>query len=260
MNLRRLFTRSPKVQVFLRTCYYSDVSAHKKRPSGFSHQRCVENLIETLDEKEAFLTVLLDTARKENELHFVFKQTKTPIIEISEGTETGSFLQLLKHVEDQKFDPETVLYFVEDDYLHRPGWVSVLKEAFSLEEASYVTLYDHKDKYLLPQYENLSSRLFYTKTTHWRTTPSTTNTYAMKWKTLKKDMAIHRSFSEGRMITADHDKFCKLSEEGGRLLSAIPGWSAHMDPECLSPCLDWGKNSQKSNIFLPFKYRRYLWH
>lgn len=239
MSLKRFFTKKPKVEVFVRACFYSDASAHKKRPEGFSHEACIDNLIETLDAKEANLTFLLDTARKGVAPHFISKYAKFPVEEINEGTEAGAFLRLLDYVESKRYHPETILYFVEDDYLHMPGWVGVLKEALTLPDIAYATLYDHRDKYFFSQYETLTARLFQTQTCHWRTTPSTTNTYAMKWKTLKEHIDIHRTFSLNRKISADHEKFCRLAEEGATLISSIPGFSTHMDPEFLSPCVDW---------------------
>ena len=244
-SFRAGFTKKTKVQVFVRTCFYSDASAHKKRSPGFSHEGCIDNLIETLDETQAQVTFLLDTARQTGLPHFISKHSRFPVVEISEGSEAGAFLKLLQYVEEQRFDDETILYFVEDDYLHRPGWISVLKEAFTLPDVSYVTLYDHRDKYFFPQYEALTARLFHTKTCHWRTTPSTTNTYAMKWKTLKRHIDIHRIFSLNRKISADHEKFCRLSEEGATLISSLPGFASHMDPEYLSPCVNWELGRQK---------------
>lgn len=239
MNLKPFFTRKPKVQVFVRTCFYSDASAHKKRPKGFSHEACVDNLLQTIDPREATVTFLLDTARKGSQPHFITKYSHYPIVEICEGSEAGAFLRLLDTVQAKQFDDETILYFVEDDYLHREGWVEVLKEAFTLPHVSYVTLYDHSDKYHFPEYESLTARLFHTKSCHWRTTPSTTNTYAMKWKTLKKHMEIHQAYSLNRKISADHEKFGHLAKEGALLVSSIPGFSTHMDPAFLSPCTEW---------------------
>lgn len=244
MIFNRIFKRKPKVQVFVRTCFYSDASAHKDRPEGFSHHACVQNLIETFDAAQAELTFILDTARKGEVPHFCTHYPRFPVHEICEGTEAGAFLRVLDYIEAQRYPSETILYIVEDDYLHRRGWLEVLQEGFTLPAASYVTLYDHRDKYL-PEYDGLTAQIFHTPTCHWRTTPSTTNTYAMQWKTLKRDLEIHRTFSRNRKISADHEKFCRLAAEGATLLSSIPGYSTHMDPAYLSPCISWEFDRQK---------------
>ncbi len=215
----------PVIQLFVRHCNYSSASAHKKRPEGFSREACHQNLLDTIDSRVQ-ITYFLDTWKEGS--HFI----KGSAIEIKEGTEAGSFLRMLDHVIHLNLHPDTIVYFLEDDYLHRPGWVDVLFEAFSLE-IDYATLYDHKDKYTA--YPKLTSHLFLTPSTHWRTTPSTTNTYAMRYSTLLKHLPIHQKYSENRKITADHDKFCALGRKGAKLISPIPGWSTHADSEFASP-------------------------
>jgi len=233
------FLKKSKIEVFVRYCYYSSASAHKNRPEGFTHEKCFENLLETLDPKQVNCTFLLDTHFAKPQTHFVQKQTKYPVVEIDAGEEGKSFLALIDHVLAQNFADDTILYFLEDDYLHKENWAQTLLEAFSLPEADYITLFDHRDKYDAPMYEDLEAKLFYTPSTHWRTTPSTTNTYAMLLKTLKEDLATHRKYSEGHRISLDHDKFLDLKSQGRTLISSIPGWSCHCEPAFASPCHDW---------------------
>jgi hypothetical protein len=215
----------PKIEVIVRHCVFSDASKHKKRPPSFSRELCHQNLLETADSRVNF-TFFLDLAKGDH--HFL----KGQAIEIKEGTEASSFLKMLDWTIAQDFHPDTIIYFLEDDYLHKPGWVDILVEAFSLD-ADYVTLYDHPDKYR--DYPDLTSKIFISKSCHWRTTPSTTNTYAMRFGTLKQDLAIHRKFSLGRKISADHAKFCHLQRKGARLISPMPGWSTHVELEFVSP-------------------------
>ena len=223
------------IEIFSRQTFFSFISQHKKRFSDFSHEHCYHNLLKT--SKGAHLTFLFDAAKGPLESHFLKNETNHQIIQIHEGTEAGSFLRLLDYVEGLDLPLDTVLYFVEDDYIHRPGWIDILLEGFQIPEAEYITLYDHKDKYFL--YPRLTSRIFTTTSCHWRSTPSTTNTFAMRWKTLKRDLNIHRSYSKGRTISADHEKFCFLEKKGALLISALPGWSTHAEPDFASPCVDW---------------------
>ena len=227
---------SGKIHVFSRHCLFSSISQHKKRLPHFSHELCYQNLLETIDRERTHLTFFLDVAKGPRESHFIREE----VIETNQGSEAGSFLALLDHVMGLHLPPETILYFVEDDYLHRPGWVEILLEGFSVPEADYVTLYDHRDKYFAPDYRTLTSQLFVTKSCHWRTTPSTTQTFATRVQTLQRDLPLHRRYSTGRPISADHDKFCHLSRRGVKLISSMPGWATHMEPEFASPCFDWG--------------------
>ncbi len=227
------------VQVFVRHCHYSACSAKKPRLPGYSREKCHENLIQTADLRTACFTLLLDTFHPMEKPHFVTEQRDHPVVEFKGGTETASFLFLLEYVTAQTFSDETIIYFLEDDYLHRPGWTEILLEGLALEKADYVTLFDHGDKYTLPQFRTLSTQLYHTRSCHWRTTPSTTNTYAMRFETLKAHYDVHRAFSLGRKITLDHEKFLRLGQLGATLLSSVPGWSTHIEAGYLSPAYDW---------------------
>lgn len=228
-----------KIQVFARHCLFSDASAHKKRLPHFNREACYRNLLDTTDPDRVDITFLLDVAKGPRSNHFLKNETRYPVLEINAGTEAQSFLMLLDHVEKLDLPPDTILYFLEDDYLHRHHWVDILEEGFQLK-TEYLTLYDHRDKYHLPMYDNLTSKISFTPSCHWRTTPSTTNTFATRFSTLKKHLPIHRRFSTGLKITADHEKFLTLQKQGATLISPLPGWSTHAcEPNVIAPCFNW---------------------
>lgn len=228
---------SPKIEVFSRQAFFSSISTHKKRFSDFSHYACYRNLLDTFDPSKANLTFFFDAAKGPVSEHFLKEESADQILQVQEGTEAGAYLRLIEHVCSLDIAPETILYFVEDDYLHRPGWIDVLLEAFQLPEVDYATLYDHRDKYFM--YPKLRSRIFVTPSCHWRTTPSTTNTFAVRLQTLREDLTIHQKYSKGRKISDDHKKFVHLYNLGRLLVSSIPGWSTHAEPEFSSPCIAW---------------------
>lgn len=231
--------KEPPIEVFVRYCHYSSASAHKTRLKNFSKERCFHNLMETVDLRGVRFTFFLDSFYPAKRPHFILDQRQFPVIEIKAGNEASSFLQLLNYVSKQAFAPETIVYFLEDDYLHRKGWTEVLLEGFTIPMVDYVTLFDHRDKYFDLSYAQLQSKLFHTQSCHWRTTPSTTNTYAMRFKTLLEHLDVHLAFSQDRKISSDHDKFCRLHELGATLISSIPGFSTHAEPDYASPCIDW---------------------
>lgn len=236
-NLTTINESKPlKIEVFSRHCLFSPISHKKKRLNGFSKEKCYQNLLQTVDKNKANLTFFLDLANKPYEEHYL--SLKDAII-MNEGTEGGSFLFMMNYVLALNLHPETIVYFVEDDYVHKPHWVDVLLEGFEIPGVDYVTLYDHNDKYFFPMYSSLKSKIFATKSCHWRTTPSTTQTFAAKFKTLVRDFAIHKKYSENKMISLDHKKFLHLGKKGSVLISSIPGWSTHAEPEYASPCVDW---------------------
>lgn len=241
--IKRLCVIDRPIEVFVRHCYYSEVSAHKKRPKGFDRKKCFQNLQETIGKiPNVGVTFLLDISHSQGKRHFLHEQSTYPVIEFKGGSECDSFLFMMDYVlGKKKISEESIIYFLEDDYLHLPGWTRVLREAFELPSIDYVTLYDHKDKYANSDYQELQSKVFHTQSCHWRTTPSTTNTYAMLLKTLQRDEKIHRTFSLTGKISKDHEKFCALKQSGSLLISSIPGFSSHLEPEYASPCTNWEK-------------------
>jgi hypothetical protein len=228
-----------KIEVFARHCMVSKISQHKKRLAGYSREKCFHNLLSTLDRDQANLTVIFDVNGGKLSEHFLAGYPEEKIVTIQAGTEALAFLLLLDYIASLSLHPDTIIYIVEDDYLHRPFWADLLREAFLLPGVDYVTLYDHRDKYFLPIYSKLTSRLLISSRSHWRTTPSTTNTFAVRFGTLIKDLSIHQRYSCNCSITADHKKFCRLIKNGRMLISPIPGWSTHCEMEYASPCVQW---------------------
>lgn len=229
-----------KIKIFVRHCNSSSNSVGKSRPEWFSREKCWNNLLTTSD-KDTDITVMFDG--EPNEEHFLYNDTRNYTLVKKQGGNDGqSFLNLLEYVYEQNIDDDTILYFVEDDFYHKPEWTNIMREGFEYMGVDYITLYDHADKYFLPMYESLQSKIIATPSTHWRTTPSTTNTYAMLAKTFKKHYNIHVEYCDlVKGYTRDHDKFMKLWEIGSNLVSCMPGYSTHCETEYLSPCIDWSK-------------------
>ena len=221
------------IHIFSRQCVFSKVSHAKNRIPGFSKEACYRNLKETANAEHVEFHFLLDG---DSSGHFIADEPS--LLQFDGGTETRSFLFMLDHILSLGLDDETIIYSVEDDYIHKPGWTTVLQEPFE-RGIEHVTLYDHYDKYT-PMYDGLSSQIIATKSCHWRTTPSTTNTFAVKLKTLKKYEETYRKYSnKDELISRDHDRFLDLWKQGSSLVSAVPGFSTHMEPELESPFTNW---------------------
>lgn len=234
------------IHVFVRHC--ESVNS-KQRPDWFDKEKAFRNLLETAsfysdDNSKISVTVVLDAENDNNKTHFSYKYPKVNVVVRRGGTDAHSFLNLLDHIEKQNdiIDPEDIVYILEDDYVHFPGWHKVLREAFDLKVADYVTLYDHPDKYDQTIYKGLQSHIYKSQSTYWRSTPSTTNTYAMKYKTLLNSLHIHKKYSDTKVgYTFDHDKFLHLGRIGYKLISCMHGYSSHVETNHLSPFVDWQK-------------------
>jgi len=226
------------IRIFQRHCNFSSNSVGKVRPEWYDREGCFKNLVRTVNGRDDVdLTVMFDG--EPNEEHFI-NNYDVNIVKRNGGTDGHSFLNVVEYVEKLDIDNNDIIYFLEDDYIHVDGWVDIMLEGFDSMGVDYLTLYDHKDKYFLPAYENLQSKILATENVHWRTTPSTTNTYACKFKTFKKHIHIHKEYCDlQRGFTRDHDKFIRLWREGSNLVSSIPGYSTHVETPYLSPAVDW---------------------
>lgn len=231
------------MKVFFRTTLNQ---AGKYRPDWFSYEACFNNFLKEFKEED--VTVFFDGDSAD---HFVSK-SNLKIVDIQAGSETKSFLSLIHYIIEQDYKDDEVIYIVEDDYLHREGSAKILQEAFDqFPNAYYITLYDHFDKYVNGYYDksapNFPIQILTSKHAHWRTTPSTTNTFATRFKTLKEDYDIHKEFSSPeKKTTDDHFKFISLWNKGRSVISCIPGYSTHVENSLMSPTIDWEKVSGSS--------------
>ena len=128
---------------------------------------------------------------------------------------------------------QDIFYFVEDDYLHLSQAAEAIQEG--LKYFDYVTLYDHSDKYKL---SNVPLNPYvkanrYSESTEivkgvnqiWRTSNSTTMTFAVHGKTLKEDSDIW-SITKTAKKDFDFDNFCVITKQPmlpkSRFIKQIP--------------------------------------
>jgi len=228
------------IRLFQLHCNFSELSQNKLRPEWFNREKIFDSLMLTLDERVEY-TAFHDSGNGEIKDHFLQNKNVNKISEKG-GSGAQTFVNLLNHVIKQDYNDNDIIYFLEDDYLHKPGWINVLLDGFKYINADYYTLYDHPNKYYPELIDKFSTSLFVTPTAHWRTTMSTTNTYACEFKTLKKHFNIHIQHCdlEAKWVK-DHDKFTHLWNIGSNLISCVPGYSSHIEENMLSPITDWSQ-------------------
>lgn len=208
----------------------------KGRPSWFSYEDCFNNLLESIsDTTDVSIHVMMDGDSSTN---FIGKYKDVVAIHnFKGGSDQASFLEAHRYAKHLAQDCEDtdLFYFVENDYLHIKGWDEKVRELFSTYESlNYVSLYDHNDKYFLPQYDELASKIITTQTHHWRTTPSTCGTYIVDKKILLADYDIPFT------IPGDHSKFIHLNQTRGRfVITPIPGLATHCMEHLMSPTINW---------------------
>lgn len=196
------------MNVLVRHCSFSEASKDKKRPEGFSREELFKTLLKNTKSK---ITVMLDSYDRH------FTDNFPNLHRFLGGSERESFSYCLQYAKNL----EGIVVFLEDDYKVSEGWEEYIQDG--LKYADYVSLYDHPDKY---SNYNLTSKIFKGKC-HWRTAPSTTNSYACRVQTLLEDFDIHKMYSEGKGVSNDHMKFLHLWQKGRSLVTSMPGFWSH---------------------------------
>ncbi len=197
----------------------SDEGYKKEKLPGADKHRCLENFLSIFGAENT--TIIADNCHRPL-LEWLDRQN-LKVVETNLGN-AGSFLHALDMA--CVLPKNEIVYFVEDDYLHRPEAPKILPEGFA--QADYVTLYDHPDKYG-PLYNfGEPCRIFRKPNSHWRTTVSTCMTFAAKVETLKKDRFVFHSNCLNNH-PHDHEIFVQLRHQGRTLACCIPGAACHVD-------------------------------
>jgi hypothetical protein len=216
----------------------SDAGYSKVKPDYISNENCLKNFVSTFGNQN--LHIIADNC-SEDTLKMITKYVHPNSIEtVSVGHGAGTFNLALDMA--LGFDDETIVYFVENDYLHKPGSDKVLIEGLQIGY-NYVALYDHPDKYMNganPFVEDGGevTRVMLSESCHWKITNSTTMTFAAQVKTLKEDESILREYTKGS-YPRDFEMFLALREKQHGLITPIPGYSTHGETAWLSPLIDW---------------------
>lgn len=235
------------IHVINRHCKFSNLSANKSRPSFFSREKCFKNLVNTIgDDKRVKLHLLFDGDITGHFLSEYFCLEN--LVMLKSGSGAKSFVDAVNYAVGIG-KPGDIIYFLEDDYLHKYKWVDILLEGMTISPTAYVSLYDAFDKYYMAlppsikpmytMYENYQSKMTTTKSSHWRSACSTTDTFAMSYEQVVATKEALIYFSSLAPHSLDHQRGLFLNSKGYQLWTCIPGYSTHMEPDYMSPVIDW---------------------
>jgi hypothetical protein len=221
----------------------SDSGYNKVKPAYIDNETCLKNAIQTFPWFDNNWTIMADNISEETRTMIKKYISEKFIKDVSVGHGAGTFNLALD--EALGYDDETVIYFIENDYLHKPNADKIIVEGLQLG-ASFVSLYDHPDKYLPPSQGGNpyceggaeDTRVYLTESTHWKITNSTTMTFATTVSTLKRTEETLRKYTQGT-YPEDFKMFLDLREQGELLISSIPGYSTHGETAWLTPLTDW---------------------
>ena len=241
----------------------------KVKPDYASKEDCLRNFVKEFTNHN--LLMVCDNVA-ESTYQMVCKYAQKENVNVTQNGNTGTFLfswQMAHHLTEQVPD-DTIFYFVEDDYIHRQGAKEILIEAFRDLDASYVTLYDHPDKYQNtkdPRFKwghgkvdedidgirkpgtiykgTEESKIYISKSIHWRSVSSTTMTWATTAKHIKEDYEDMVKVHTGKHLPMGGDTFRMLKQKGKDLLSCIPAYSGHAEERWLPYFVNWQEEANK---------------
>ena len=221
----------------------SDAGYSKVKPDYITNEACLANAVKVFDDCE--WSIIADNVSKETSDMIEKYKSKDHILYVNEGNGAATFNIALD--EALKMADNDTVYFLENDYLHKPDSRVIIEEGFELG-AKFVSLYDHPDKYLSPEQGGNpyckggaeDTRVYLTDSVHWKITNSTTMTFAAEVKTLKENESILRNHTSGTHPN-DFQMFLELRKNNKLLVTPIPGYATHGETAWLSPLTDWSK-------------------
>ena len=217
----------------------SDSGYPKEKPDYVNNKNCFDNALKVFD--KANWLVIADSVNEDTKLYIESKVDNVNHVNVGHGA--GTFNLALDFA--LTLDDYEIVYFIENDYLHKKDSQLVLESGFDLA-FDYVTLYDHPDKYMNPVEggnvfclgRSEETRVFLGEYCHWKLTNSTTMTFASRVKTLKEDEDVLRKWTN-ETHPHDFNMFIELKQRGRRLASSIPGYSTHGETPWLTPLTNW---------------------
>ena len=224
----------------------SDAGYNKVKPAYINNANCLKNAVRVFG-KENFHVIADNVSENTKQIIWDCDIEDEQIDYVSVGHGAGTFNLGLDWALKQ--NEETLVYFLENDYIHKPNSDKILLEGIELG-AEYITLYDHPDKYIPasrggnPQIDEDGgeyTKLFLSKSCHWKITNSTTMTFASTVKILKDDESILRKWTNMGHYPDDYKMFLELREKNRILVSSVPGYSTHGETAWLSPLTNWSE-------------------
>ena len=221
----------------------SDTGYSKIKPEYINNENCLKNAVNIFS--DADWVIIADNVSTETDNMIQKYKSQDHIYYVSIGDGAGTFNLALDKALQYKDDE--IIYFIENDYLHKLGSQQIIEEGIELG-ASFISLYDHPDKYLPPSQGGNpyceggaeDTRVYLTKSTHWKVTNSTTMTFAAKVSTLKENEKILRRNTSGTHPN-DFQMFIELRNNNQLLITPMPGYATHGETAWLTPLTDWSK-------------------
>lgn len=214
----------------------------KCKPEYVNNYNCLRNAVSIFKDGEFIL--IADNINDET-VHMIYSviPDNAIVYKASIGHGAGTFNLALE--EALKLPDNEIVYFLEDDYIHKRNSQQIIIEGLELG-ADYVSLYDHPDKYIDGENPYVSdggeeTKVFKTDTCWFKFTNSNTMSFATYVKTLKRDIHIFREHAR-TSHPYDFEMWTQLRTVGASLITPIPSYSTHGELKYLSNPSDGNEN------------------
>lgn len=259
-----------KINVYLRACNSAQNKPNNGRPPWYSQDKCFYNLLRTINWRLVNLTVVHDGDISNTLTEVLQDDYPYKVRNIDTKSYTGysyepncgsskSLCLVSQIIKENNIPENELIYILEQDYLHRLGWVETTLDFFNVVKNAnrcMLSLYDHKDKYLFRLsdeeikqhnlenhwglYRELKSEIFLTNYSHFRTVPSICSSWIFT-----KEMF---DFAYGLLSIGISDNSCcgEMLKRGCWFASPIPSYACHVQEPFLAPYINWEEISKKS--------------
>ena len=239
----------------------------KVKPNYASKENCLRTLVREFGNDD--LHIICDNVS--DQTYNMVKQY-TNNVELTNNGNTGSFLYSWNKAYEltKEMSADTIVYLVEDDYIHCRGAKEILIEAFRDLNAPYATLYDHPDKYQDnqdPRYKWGHGKLdiddngirkpkniymkgedtvvYASKSCHWKLTSSTTMTFATTVDNIREDRDDMIKLHTGNPLPMGGTSFKLLAQKEKGLISSIPAYAGHAEERWLPYFRNWEEEASE---------------
>jgi hypothetical protein len=222
----------------------SDTGYNKVKPEYINNENCLKNFVKVFSKHINDIIVIADNPSDEllNSIKKYIPTHNIMIVKVGHGA--GTFNIALDMA--LQFDDNEIVYFVENDYLHRENSPIILNDMFNLG-AHYGTLYLHPDKFITPENGGnpevdtdggYPTKIYKGEYGYYALFNSTTMTFASKVKTLKSDIDILKKWTS-TSHPFDYEMFLDLRKKGRSLVCPLNAYSTHGEVRWLSEFIDW---------------------
>ena len=232
--------------IYFRACEKQETISHVNRYNNVSKtvmiKKCWLSLQGSVTAEDRII-ILHDDVKQET-LKWLLNTSNTDNIEFVEVLEHswdyhGHTVMLIDVLEQEATkNPEDLHFILEDDYLHVPNTLHVLKATLT-NWPDFAVPYDYIDRYTDPE----NTIVLLGPDRHWRTVTSSTMTVIAKGSTWLKYITDLRAAAPTSNDQVFSDIY-KLSN----CISPLPGLSSHMTDKHATPYVDWNSLWDNYNV------------